>query len=125
MTHKSARRSVKMLRNWGYLCAVCGHPFANLACVTVEHLVPRSMTNEVETIQKPRKSDNLAPSHFRCNMLRRVSSIIAAANKINQIERQRNNRESFLSWLNRPVPRKGISPWYCYVPIVDAEWFFL
>lgn len=119
MTKKSAMRNLRLLRRWGYLCVICGRPFTNLACVTVEHVTPRSINGN------RRKADNLAPSHWRCNMLRRVGSIIQAANKIDQIEHQRADADSFLGWLNKPVPRKNGSPQYCDMPLVDAEWFFL
>ncbi len=118
MTKKGARKAIALLRKWDYLCVICGLPFANLACVTVEHLIPRSMPDASKC------HDNTAPSHYRCNQLRQTESVIQTAALINAIASSMPAK-NFVQWLNKIVPREGGTPWYCTTNIVDAEWFVL
>ena len=114
MTKTSFRRNVKLVRQWGYLCIVCGRPFANIACVTVEHIIPRSIRGNNKT--------NTAPSHHQCNQLKGCSSLMRAAKAVDAMEAKMNPRQ-FPYWLNARVPARAV-PWYALIPIVDAEWFY-
>lgn len=87
----------RLVKQWE-VCVVCGHDFANLACVTKEHVIPRS-------VMVPHTVGNIAASHYTCNMLRRANSIIATARMVEHRRRTMNHRH-FLLWLNRPVPNR-------------------
>ena len=89
----------KLLRRWGYACVVCGREFANLACVTREHIIPRSKTAGC------RLQNIIAPSHYRCNLFRGNSSIIHAAKLIDKLERSMKP-DAFHAWLNCLVPNR-------------------
>jgi 5-methylcytosine-specific restriction endonuclease McrA len=117
MTTKSFRRSFKLLRRWGYQCIVCGRPFANLACVTVEHIVPRCVNGNRN------KHLNTAPSHWRCNQLKGNLPLMVAAKAVDQMEKKLGPKQ-FHGWLNARLPGREV-PWYALVPIVDAEWFII
>lgn len=99
-----------LLKQWDYLCVVCGRPFANLACVTVEHLTPRSLGGKGsvrQAIDEGKTHSNLGPSHYRCNNRRGSRSLIRAADSI---EREfthlarRVGETSALQWLNKVSP---------------------
>lgn len=102
----------RLLKRWDYLCVVCGRPFANLACVTLEHLTPRSLGGK--------GTENFAPSHYRCNNRRGSRPLIRAADSLerefNRIL-QRQGEQRALQWLNKPNPR---SP-YSKDPIVPLK----
>lgn len=106
---------MKLLRRWGYQRIVCGRPFASLACVTVEHVVPRSVAGNKN------KAHNLAPSHWRCNQLRGCLPLIVAAKAVDQMETKLGEK-NFHAWLNAKVPNRDV-PWFALIPIFDAEWF--
>ncbi len=115
MTKTSFRRNVKLLRQWGYQCIVCGRPFACVACVTVEHIIPRSIRGNNKT--------NCAPSHWRCNQLKGCMPLMVAAKAVDEMERRLGPKQ-FHDWLSAKVPNREV-PWFALIPIVDAEWFFI
>lgn len=85
-----------------------------MACVTLEHVVPQSLGGKYT-------SANIAPSHWRCNMLRGASSLFAATKKIDKVAMSLSAVD-FERWLNAKVPGRKV-PWYALVSILDAEWF--
>ena len=89
----------RLLVRWDYLCVICGREFANIACVTKEHIVPKSETKH------PKGDENLAPSHHQCNTIRQTASIIETAKMIDAIERAMKPW-AFHAWLNKPVPNR-------------------
>jgi hypothetical protein len=117
MTDSSFREKFKLVKKWGYLCVVCGRAFLNLACVTSEHIIPKSV------IKNKNRHSNMGPSHWRCNIIKENKSLIATARLIDAKERQMCPNE-FETWLNVKVPARRV-PWYALEPIIDAEWFIL
>lgn len=115
MTKTSFQRNIKLLRRWGYQCIVCGRPFAHVACVTVEHIIPRSI------VGNKNKHFNTAPSHWRCNQLKGNMPLLVAAKAVDAMER-RLGRIQFEDWLNAKVPGRAVF-WYALIPVLDAEWF--
>ncbi len=116
MTRKSFQHKFRLLRRWDYACVVCGRPFANLACVTTEHIMPRHRLNN------KKKADNHAPSHWRCNMIKSEASLMATAKFIEEKASRLGNTKQFINWLNAPIPNRPV-PYYALLPISDAEWF--
>jgi len=96
---------VRLLERWGYLCIVCGREFANLACVSKEHVIPKSKVKLGYT----HGDNNKAPSHHRCNQLRRDRSFIVAAREVDHHERMMHPKQ-FLAWLNRAIPNRIVPP---------------
>lgn len=117
MTKTSFKRNFRLLRRWGYQCIVCGRPFACLACVTVEHVIPRSI------VGNKNKHLNTAPSHWRCNQLKGNLPLLTAAKAVEDMA-HRLGPKQFEHWLNARVPGREV-PWYALIPIVDAEWFMI
>lgn len=91
----------RLLERWDFLCVVCGREFMNLACVTKEHVIPRS----VHSSQHMKFNDNLAPSHYRCNKLRGSGSIIEVAKLIDEKSKTMFYHD-FVTWLNTPIPNR-------------------
>lgn len=92
-----------LVKRWGYQCIVCGRGFTNLACLTKEHIIPRS-----KLIISDR--DNIGPSHNRCNNLRGNDSIIAASRRVNELYQKHVDRHSenwAIQWLNKILPGYG------------------
>ena len=111
----------RLLEKWGHRCIVCGHEFMNLACVSKEHVIPRSKVHQAFNIPKsPTKrwpesvhralADNKAPSHYQCNKLRRDRSLIEAYREVEQMKQKMKPR-AFLEWLNRLIPNRVVPPW--------------
>jgi hypothetical protein len=65
--------------------------------LTKEHLTPKSLGGIIT-------KDNLAPSHYNCNQLRGVMSLIDAMVAIER-HKQRLGK-LFHSWCNRSVPNR-------------------
>lgn len=116
MTMKSFKRNFKLLRRWDYKCVICGRPFKNLASVTTEHIIPRSIAKNTH------KADNHAPAHYRCNHLKGNRSLLAAVKLINKKEESMGDEKKFTAWLNGRVPNRHV-PHYALLPVEDAEWF--
>jgi len=102
MKDKDIRLRRQLISNWDFMCIICGRPFANLACVTKEHIIPKSVAPRGMT-------DNLAPSHYRCNELRKTSSILTTARKIDT-KASMMSQHHFEEWLNAPVPNRVVPP---------------
>ena len=100
-------RRQRLLRAWDYTCIVCGHGFDDIASVTIEHLVPRSMGGGA--------GDNLAPSHHNCNKLRSSMSLCKAARLLAR-KRKRMGDALFFLWINVKVPHRVI-PHGVWVPV--------
>jgi hypothetical protein len=99
----------RMLERWGFKCVVCGLEFAHLACVTKEHLVPKlGRRDRRGRAKRPVHihidgDSSIAPSHWRCNMVRSTQSIISTAKLIEK--KQKTMAEvDFRKWLNTPPP---------------------
>lgn len=103
MGHSDVTYRRRLLERWGFICVICGHEFTNLACVTKEHVIPKSAPAHL----KPQ--ENLAPSHHQCNKLRETGSILAAAAKVEEM-RLKMTPQKFLVWLNKPVPHRVVPP---------------
>lgn len=95
----------KLLEKWGPVCIVCGREFANLACITKEHVVPKSMGSAAAKVLE----ENLAPSHYQCNNLRGSMSFVKACNLIDEIE-TKMKPSKFIAWLNKQVPHRIVPP---------------
>lgn len=93
----------RLLERWGHVCIVCGREFLNLASVTKEHVVPKSAPN------RHKLDENLAPSHWRCNQIRKTESLIATARVVDNLEKTMP-RHHFLAWLNKAVPHRTVPP---------------
>lgn len=115
MSVQSFKDKLKLLRKWGYLCIVCGRPFANVACVTVEHIQPLSGGGR-------NNKANTAPSHHSCNKTKGKLPLMTAAQIIDSLEKRYG--VNFPQWLNQRVPNRPV-PDYALLPILDAEWFAL
>lgn len=93
----------RMLERWGYLCIVCGREFAHLACVTKEHIVPKSAQESLKS------RENIGPSHFSCNQHRGANSIFVTARFVDACEQSMKPLD-FHKWLNREVPNRIVPP---------------
>ncbi len=124
MSRKNFRRRFSLLRKWGYACVICGRPFANLACVSIEHVIPQSRLTKNRPLSKflSDPSDNCAPSHWRCNHVRGTASLLEAVKIIEKKEKSIGNETKFVAWLNTRVPRRNV-PEFALIPVIDAEWF--
>jgi len=103
----------RLLARWDFLCVVCGRGFTNIACVTKEHVIPRSETQKFS--KHTNLVENIAPSHHQCNKQRGVGSIIETAKFIDHKSKTMRPRE-FLRWLNAVVPHR-IVPAAALTPI--------
>lgn len=108
MKPKDVRARRYLLEEWDYTCIVCGERFENLACVTKEHVVPKSMGGGKRDALEP-SFKNLAPSHHVCNKLRQTDSILVASKRVEFI-RSTMSPEAFVRWLNTPVPNRVVPP---------------
>lgn len=111
---KDARRYINLLRRWDHVCIICGRSFANLACVTREHLVPKSMGGKDDW-------NNVAPSHWNCNKHRGTLSLLDAQHMI-ELKLKRMGPRSAEEWLSTIVPGRDVPTW-AFLPIEDAGWF--
>lgn len=94
----------RLLDRWGHVCVICGYDFYNLACVTKEHVVPKSQRKYFTRVGVE-DLDNIAPSHYTCNKLRGTDSIFLAV-KIIEKNRLSMNEIDFKRWLNRKVTHR-------------------
>lgn len=96
-----AARLLRILTKWEFLCVICGHEFRDIACITVEHIIPRCKGGIL-------MSDNLAPAHYNCNHTKADRSLLWATKNIEFIRKQRGVQ--FLDWLNKKVPGRKVPP---------------
>lgn len=94
----SVKSYTGLLRRWDGLCVICGGEFTNKDSVTKEHIVPRSRGGK-------NNSDNIAPSHFRCNQIREDLSLMEAVVLI-ETKRKQMSEEEFDQWVNASVPHR-------------------
>lgn len=91
----SKRRKKRILDDWNHRCVICGEGFVCRACMTREHLIPRSIAKGLQ--------DNLAPSHYNCNKFRKTMPIIDAILLIEE-KRKKMGEKQFKSWISKKVP---------------------
>ena len=119
MTHNSMRNKLNLARRFDYVCIVCGHTFENLACVTAEHIVPRSQGGGGN------RWGNIAPSHHRCNTLKGTLTLESAKKMIlEHIASFMGNIKAMIEWLNTPVPKREV-PALANMHPVDIGWFLI
>jgi len=90
----------KLVWEWDGICIVCGHEFANIACVTTDHIIPKSRGGKNGNYNK-------APAHYRCNQLKGAESLIVAS-KLIVVKRESMRPDEFVAWLNKPVPHRHV-----------------
>lgn len=90
----------RLLDRWDHACVICGYGFTNVACVTKEHIVPKSAPEEAKVL-----TDNIGPSHYQCNNTRGTRSLIKVAAYIEKKRTQMGSR-LFFRWLNTKVPHR-------------------
>lgn len=110
-----ARRYLELVVRWDHMCIVCGRSFQNLACVTREHIIPKSLGG--------RSGENIAPSHWNCNAFRGTMSLLDAQRAIERQLRRLGPRNA-QEWLSTAVPGRTVPEW-AHMPILDATWFLL
>lgn len=101
MKETDVERRIKLLERWEYTCIVCGLGFRDISSVTVEHLVPRALGGSRRSL------DNQAPTHYRCNQLRKTLSLCKAARRVRR-KRKMMGARAFEDWVNAPVPGRKI-----------------
>jgi hypothetical protein len=117
MKHRDVTRRLRMLDRYGYQCVVCGYEFESLACVTYEHVVPKSRGAEDA-------KDNVQPSHYSCNRLKGTKSLKNARHAVRSVRGQMNEAD-FLAWLNMHVPSRDVPDFVLYSPEVVRSMFYL
>lgn len=119
MNVRSVVRKLRLVKQWDKTCTICGEPFANLACVTYDHIRPVSLGGTGEL-------SNFSPVHEVCNKLRGNRSLLRAVKIVNQkLDKKRTQltAQAFTEWLNAPVGDREV-PWYAKLPIeVPLRWF--
>lgn len=103
MKYHDAKKRLKLLWQWDFQCALCGHGFRDISSVTVEHLAPRSLGGA------RRFHENQAPSHHNCNQFRGNDSLIVTMKKIAR-KRRVLGPAQFEDWINAKVPNRDIPP---------------
>lgn len=111
MKRRDITRRLVLLTWWDGLCVVCGNGFDTLACVTYEHLRPKSMGGTKACLQK------LGVSHYSCNRLRAAGSLLEGARAVSKM-RNRIGEEQFRQWLAKKVPDREVPPEVLY-PLTD------
>lgn len=113
MKDHDARFKLNLAAEHDFACIVCGYYLAHAACITVEHVVPRSKGGSGRA--------NKAPSHFNCNKLKGVLSLAEA--KLLVREKLVSLGPDWRRWLNKPVPNRIVPAEALWDPI-DAGWHF-
>ena len=101
MDESDLRKRLNLVLQWNRTCIICGEEFANLACVTREHLIPASKGGK--------QFENIAPSHHNCNSLREDKSLIEADMMVRFLRRKWGETR-FKTWLSRPAPSLLVPP---------------
>lgn len=104
MKTSDVKKRMRLLREWEFICVICGHRFEDISSVTFEHLVPRAMGGK-------NHFENMAPSHHSCNELRGAKCLRKAARLVARKYRSMSNRDDeagFYKWLNKKVPHRII-----------------
>lgn len=98
-----AARLIRLLKRWEWQCVICGHEFRDIACITVEHLIPKCKGGARHD------PDNMAPAHYNCNHTKADRSLIRTAQVIEFFIRKQRGVQ-FLDWLNKKVPGRSVPP---------------
>lgn len=98
MSVDSITEKFKLSAQWNHTCIVCGEPFTNLACITIEHTQPLVRDGADNTT-------NTAPSHHRCNTIKSDDSLILAST-IMKLIKEVMPQKKFVKWINAPVPNR-------------------
>lgn len=115
LTEGDGRRYVDLVARWDHMCIICGRSFQNIACVSREHIIPKSFGGK--------GSENIAPSHWSCNSFRGTMSLLDAQRAVER-QLRRLGPHNAQEWLSRPVPGRMVFEW-ARMPILDATWFLL
>lgn len=112
MKQRDVDRRLRLLRNWDWLCVLCGHPFDSLESVSVEHLMPKSKVKN--------QHHNHAPSHYNCNRFRGDVSLLDACYIIARKRRVIGPR-AFHAWINVKVPHRVIPDQFMRIRTLPPE----
>ena len=108
MKDHDARDRMKLLRLWDFTCVLCGHGFRDIASVSCEHIVPKSMGGpKNKGNRKHRAMGNLGPSHWRCNNFRGCMGMLETARLLDVVRREVGD-EAFETWINQDVPHRVV-----------------
>jgi hypothetical protein len=103
MKQKDIRQYVRLAARWDFICIVCGNGFETVACMTREHIIPRSRGGK----KRYKQADNIAPAHFRCNQLKGNHGLLES-----QLVLERKMvtmpAHAFKAWLNARVPDRVV-----------------
>lgn len=89
--HRSFMRKLGLVAVWRFTCVICGHGFKSVACVTEDHIVPRSRGGKTNFM-------NVAPVHYGCNELKADDSLLVAVRRVEKLEK-RIGAKQFQQWL--------------------------
>jgi len=102
MSKKRSGRKRRDRRTIDYLlrrcpnCILCGEPFHVRESITREHLIPRSIMENVP--------HNVMLSHYNCNQFRGTLPSFEAILLI-QKKRKKLGENNFLFWINKKIPK--------------------
>ena len=96
-------RYLRLLSRWDYQCVICGHEFQHIACVTIEHIIPKCKGGGAA---HGGVADNRAPAHYSCNNLKGDRSLFWAVREVEQ--RRLKLGAMFFDWLNKRVPGRDV-----------------
>lgn len=113
LSESEARRYIALARRWDCICIVCGRPLQHLACVTKEHIIPKSLGGK--------DGENIAPSHWNCNSFRGTMSLLDAQRAVERQLRRLGPCDA-QEWLSRNVPGRNVPEW-ALLPIMHASWY--
>jgi hypothetical protein len=113
-------RRMRLLRSWDWQCVLCGGYFESIACVTVEHLMPKSRIVDFKEMAAHTLHQNKAPSHYNCNQHRADMSLMDA---IYTLARKRRvmGHKGFAEWANKKVPHRIIPPEFMSISTLPAR----
>lgn len=105
---------LRMVRRRGFNCVICGREFDNIACVTYEHVVPKSRAKFMK--------NNVALSHYSCNRLRGTDGLGEAWRRVEELHDQIGD-EAFEQWLAKLPPNRDV-PDIALLPIAHIMFLF-
>lgn len=107
MTQDDFHRLLKLIVKWDNLCIICGTPFGNIACVTVEHIIPKSKGGKGRRDRI--SNENLAPAHYQCNHFKEDNGFLETVKLIEQM-RVSFGEKKFKQWVSKKVPGRQPIP---------------
>lgn len=113
MKPHDARKKLMLAEQWDFKCIICGRELETLACITIEHIIPKS--------KKLKLLDNLAPSHYNCNNFRGAVPLLQA---VKLIEKKIKSLSNIREWL-RKLPPNRIVPKQALLHPLDAAWYYI